>query len=251
MSYPSPTTNAVVGKETKSLQPLFWNESSNLPNESQSLQGNSIDNIDHMKTGRLYLWGIKIHNCFIRLEPPVAMFVSGSGWNGASLGHGCAVLSARLLESCFYKWEENHTLFWALVFVWWSKFQVLLNLGIFAAPPSGTGVKRSRLRWSWSPSSHVFALHSQTRKHNIAKTLLCVVPNLQQQLHPAIKQKGETGFCPEWLPSRARILLSGKSCFQEPPQWVFQFCGPHIQNQPPTAGDGEYFSTVAQLRVVS
>lgn len=48
-----------------------------------------------MKTGSLYLSGTKTHNCFIRLELPVEMFASGSGWNGASSGCGWAVLGDR------------------------------------------------------------------------------------------------------------------------------------------------------------
>ena len=51
-----------------------------------------------MKTGSLYLGGIKVRNCSIRLELPVEMFASGSGWNGASPGHGWAVLGDR--EDC-------------------------------------------------------------------------------------------------------------------------------------------------------
>lgn len=105
----------------------------------------------------------------------------------------------RLPESSFYNWGENHSRFWALVFIWWSKMQVLLSLGIcFPLQLCLAWVENC----SWLSSSHVLALCSLTRTYNnTAKTLVCIVPDLLEQLHLDIKQAEGVGGCPEWLPS--------------------------------------------------
>lgn len=114
------------------------------------------------------------------------VFASDSGWNGASPGHGWAVLSDRedCLNPAFITGEKitacfGHQFSFDGASIDFTQPWDLLS---FAAPPSSDWCERSGLGCSWSSSSHVLAMCSLTRKHNTAKTLVCIFPNLLQQL---------------------------------------------------------------------